>query len=283
MTIVAEASTSAWQPLTPRGAAAFARAPLARLLLVQLIFAALSGAVTIWFLQAKCFPVISQAIGQLPARGEIAAGRLDWAGDSPRVLAAGNFLSVAVDLNHAGVVRSPAQVQIEFGRESVWILSLFGYLERTYPAGWSLAFNQPELEPKWGAWRAPLLWLAMGAVTGGLMVIWALLATAYCLPVWLAGVCANRELSLGAGWKMAGAALLPGALLMMAGLGLYGSGAFGQVELLAVAIAHMITGWIFLFAGLFFAPRLSGEATAKGNPFASGAEAAPPADGDRSP
>ncbi len=60
----------AWQPLTPRGVAAFARASGGRLLLVQLLLASLAAAVVVWFLQEAWFPVIHQAIGQLPGQGE---------------------------------------------------------------------------------------------------------------------------------------------------------------------------------------------------------------------
>jgi hypothetical protein len=272
MTTEAEENTPAWQPLTPRGVAAFARAPLGRLLLVQFVFAAMAGVVAIWFLRTNCYPVVSEAIRQLPARGEIVSGGLNWTNDSPRLLAAGRFISIAADLDHAGAMRSPAQIQVEFGRESVWILSLFGYIKCDYPRGWIIEFNQPELEPKWGAWRAPILWLTMGAVTGGMMAAWALLATVYCLPAWLAGLLLNRDQSLWAGWKIAGVSLMPGALLMIVAIGLFGIGAFDLVKLLAVAGAHFVVGWIYLVAALYYAPKPSRRADAKSNPFAPAAE-----------
>ena len=51
--------TFAWEPLTPRGVAAFARANFSRLLLVQFIVALLAAASVVWFLDDGCFPTIS--------------------------------------------------------------------------------------------------------------------------------------------------------------------------------------------------------------------------------
>src|SRR6185295_4390797 len=114
-----ETDAPAWQPLTPRGVAAFARAPMWRLWLVQFLFAAAVAATVGWFLHVNWFPIIQQAVRRLPEQGEIRAGRLDWTNASPQLLAEGRFLAVSVDLNHGGGVRSPAHVQVEFGRDDV--------------------------------------------------------------------------------------------------------------------------------------------------------------------
>ena len=262
-----QASSRAWQPLTPRGVAAFAGAPLSRLLLVQFVFAVCAATAAAWFLYADGFPVIRAAIRQLPPRGEIRSGRLNWAGDSPRMLAEGRFLAFTVDLNHAGAARSPAQFQVEFGRENVRIFSLFGYTECAYPKDWIIAFNRPELQPWWGAWEAPLSGIAVGGVIACLMVSWALLETLYGSAAWLTGYFANRNLNLRGCWKLAGAALMPGALLMTAGIIFYGLGVLDLVELMVTAGAHFVVGWIYLFVSLFFTPRLPASSVAGGNPF----------------
>ena len=74
---------TAWQPLTPRGVAAFARAPLMRLLLVQFIFALLAAIAVVWFLRTAWFPTVREAIENLPAQGEMKSGKLEWTADSP--------------------------------------------------------------------------------------------------------------------------------------------------------------------------------------------------------
>src|ERR1017187_811247 len=103
-------STFAWEPLTPRGVAAFAQARLGRLLLVQFIVAVLTAIAVDCFLDTGCFPTIATAIKQLPDHGEIRATRLNWHGESPELLAEGGFLAFDVDLEHAGQIHSPAQM-----------------------------------------------------------------------------------------------------------------------------------------------------------------------------
>ena len=259
-------STFAWEPLTPHGVAAFGRARIGRLLLVQAIAAVLAAASACWFLSDSCFPVIGQAIGQLPAQGEIRSGQLDWRGPAPQLLAEGRLLAFAVDLDHSGQIHSSAQVQIEFGRQTVRVFWLPGYAKFSYPTGWIIAFNQTTLEPLWEAWAPELLALTGAAVVPGLLLSWAALATIYFLPLRLLAFFTNRDLNLRASWKLSGAALLPGALLLTAALALCGLGFFGLVTLAFIFGAHFVLGWIYLLVSLLFVPRTP-AAPPKGNPF----------------
>jgi hypothetical protein len=257
----------AWAPLTPPGVAAFAGASLGRLLFMQLIFALLAASAVVWFLKTAWFPSIDAAIHQLPAQGEIRDGKLSWPANSPELLAEGRFLAFSVDLEHEGQLRPPAHLQVEFGRNDIYFYSLLGYERLNYPHDRVVGFNRSELEPKWGAWRPPILWLTFGGVIAGLMTSWAALATLYLLPVWLAGFFANRDLDFRASWKLAGAALMPGALLLTAAIFLYGSRALDLVQLAAAFAAHFAIGWIYLFAAPLFAPKLEAVAVTKENPF----------------
>ena len=65
MSTTAQPSSFAWEPLTPRGVAAFARASWGRLWLAQLIVALLAGAVTTWFLYEEWLPVVYEIAGPL--------------------------------------------------------------------------------------------------------------------------------------------------------------------------------------------------------------------------
>ena len=201
----------AWEPLTPRGVAAFASARLGRLLLVQFVIASLASAAMVWFLSDGCFPTVRAAIRNMPVTGAIRSGRLDWPGQTPQLLAEGRFLAFIVDPDHSGQIHSPADVQIEFGRETIRVFSLFGYAEWNYPPDWTIAFNRTDLEPLWGAWEPEWLAITVLAVVAGLMLSWAGLATVYFLPAWLLGFLTNRRLNFRGSWKLAGAALLPGA------------------------------------------------------------------------
>ena len=114
--------------------------------------------------------------------------------------------------------------------------------------------NRTELEPWWGAWRPPLTVAAAVLGVGGLMVCWGLLATLYCVPAWLAGVVAKRQLTLGGSWRLTGAALMPGALLMTAAVLAYGLGALDLIQLAGAAAGHIVLGWVYVIAGLLSLP-----------------------------
>ena len=262
-----EKSCSAWQPFTPRGVAAFARASWRRLLLVQFVCALVAAAAVIGFLQQSWFPVIEQAINQLPSEGEIRAQRLNWRGDSPVSLAENRFLAITVDLNHTGGVRSPAHVQFEFGHADVKILSLLGSVETRYPPAWRIAFSRAELVPWWGAWGPPILAIAAGCVLLWLMLSWALLASLYSVPAWLIGFFGNRELSLRGSWLLAGAALMPGAIFFTLAILLYNFGALDLVRLAVAAGSHIIVGWVYVVAGVISSSRQQGIAAEKKDPF----------------
>ena len=256
----------AWEPLTPRGVAAFARATLGRLLLVQFIAALIAAASVTWFLDDSVFPVVKTAIQNLPDAGEIRSAKLDWRGDSPKLLAEGRVLAFDVDLTHSGKINSPADVQIEFGQETIWSSALLGYTEIHYPPGQIISFNRTELEPLWGAWASTILFAAFMAAAIGLLASWWLLATIYFLPVWILGFFVNRDLNFRASWKLSGAALMPGALLMAAGILLYDFGAVDLVQFGFIFGAHFVLGWIYLFVSLLFVPAIP-AALIRGNPF----------------
>jgi hypothetical protein len=256
----------AWEPLTPRGVAAFAGAGPGRLLLVQFLAALLAAAAVVWFVDKGCFPVVGAAVQKLPATGQIRSGRLDWPDHSPELLAGSRLLALDVDLDHSGQIGPAADVQIEFGRETVRSVSLFGYCEWPYPRGYLIALNRTTLEPLWGAWAMELLVFAGVAATFGFLLSWWLLATLYFLPVWLLGFFANRDLNFRRSWRLAGAALMPGALLMTAAILLYGIGFLNLVSFGFIFGAHFLIGWIYLFVSLLFIPRAP-IAVNQGNPF----------------
>jgi hypothetical protein len=256
-----------WQPLTRRGVAAFAPASVGKLLLVQFIVAVLAAGTVVWFLQTAWFSAIGEAITRLPAQGAIRSGALDWPGESAVKLAENHFLALVVDLSHTGGIRSPAHLQVEFGRNDVQIISLGGYLRIAYQRDWLLMFNRRGLEPWWGAWRPALLALAAVLVMSGLMSSWSLLATLYCLPAWLAGFMANRQLTLSGSWRLAGAALMPGALLLTAAILAYGLGALDLIQLAVAGAGHIVLGWVYLAASLLSLPRHPAAVTRPTNPF----------------
>jgi hypothetical protein len=257
----------AWEPVTPRGVAAFARASLERLLVVQSVFALLATAAVVWVLSGSFFPTVATAVNQLPDTADITRGHLNWPGDSPQLLAEGHFLAFSIDLKHSGQLRSPAQFQFEFGEHSLWILSFFGMTEIAYPAGQSFYFSRPGLQPAWGAWAPEILGLAAIGTFFGLLLTWTLLATIYFLPVWLISFFSNRDMDYRQSWKLSGAALMPGALILTLAIMLYGLGAFDLVQLCFAAAMHVLIGWLYLFISPLFLGRSAPRH--EGNPFVS--------------
>ncbi len=257
----------AWQPLTAPGVAAFAWAPLGRLLLVQLIVALLAAGIAVWFLHRCWFPTIGDAVRKLPSAGMLRSGTLEWSDSSPLGLAESRFLALVVDLEHTGEARSPAQVQVEFGRKDFKVISLLGSGQWPYPRDPTAPFNSTELVPWWGAWAPAFLAMAAVLSMACLMVSWVCLATVYCLPAWIFAFFANRHCSLGGCWRVAGAALMPGALFLLAVILIYGSGALDLVRLAVGGAAHVVIGWAYLFFGLLRLPQHRPQAE-KANPFA---------------
>ena len=257
----------AWRPLTPRGVANFARASLGRLLLVQLVVALITAGFVVCAVLNCWFPAITAAIDRLPTQGAIVDRELDWRGQSPMDLAESRCLGVAVDLEHRGLARSTAHVQVEFGRRDVRIYSMLGRLDLVYPKSYTVALNEQELKPWWGAWAPPILALIGLGVMSGLVLSWTLLATAYCVPAWLLGLYLNRDLSFSGSWRLAGAALMPGALFMAAGIALYTWARLDLIHLLAVFVFHFVLSWAYLFLGALAAPRLDSVLAPKTNPF----------------
>ncbi|HEV2455702.1 MAG TPA: hypothetical protein VGY98_15665 [Verrucomicrobiae bacterium] len=256
------------EPFTPRGIAAFARAGVRRLLVAQFIFAFFAASAVAYFFHRACFPVIETAIDNLPDSGQVQSGSLAWSGD-PQTLADGPFLAINVDPDHAGQWHSTtADFQIELGRDTVRVFSLFGYADVSYPVR-DAPFNQPDLDPLWKAWRAEILFLIAAITMVLLPATWWILAAVYFLPAKLLGFFANRDLSLLASLKLCCAALLPGALFMTAALILYALDLLGLVAFCFVLAAHFILHWLYLLFALPFLPRLS-NAPGKGNPFKLG-------------
>jgi hypothetical protein len=257
----------AWQPLTPKGIATFAGSTFGRVLVVQFVFALLASGMVLWFLSRNWFPVISEAIKQMPEDGEIRSGRLTWNGDSPVSLADNRFLAIAVDLKHEGQARSPAHVAVELGERDLRMSSLLGYIDERYPANWWLGFNRTEATPWWGAWAPPILGIVAILVIVTLLLCWSTLATIYAGPAWLVGFFANRNLSLGGSWRLSAAALMPGCVLQTASIFVYGLGFLDLVRLGVGFAAHFVIGWVYIWLSIRKLPIHPDAAAAKMNPF----------------
>jgi hypothetical protein len=265
MSTTTPAPLPAWEPLTPRGVAGFARARWWRLLLAQVVVALAAAGIMGWFLEEEWFPVVHSAIWQLPEQGEIRGQQLTWTNGAMN-LAGNHFLGFGVDPEHSGQLARTAQVQLEFGRRDAEIILATGTWTLEYPAGWRIAFNRAEVGAWWGAWEPALFAGATAGMFVGLLISWMVLATLYFVPVKLIALYEDRELRWGQSWRLAGAALLPGALFLIFGMLIYVLSSMALAQLGVVWVLHFVVGWIYLFVSPFFLPRAV-TAAPKGDPF----------------
>jgi hypothetical protein len=259
----------AWEPLTPRGVSLFARASVNQLLAAQFLVAVLAAVSVVFFLNRAWFPVVEDGIQHMPATGQIVNGRLSCSADAPVQLSQNSFLGVSVDKFHSGNIGREADIQIEFGEEDFRIYSLLGYQIFEYQAERNMAFNNPDLEPWWGAWRPMFLVFSAIAVVASLLVTWFLLATLYCLPVYIISFLLNRDLRLGQSWKLAGASLMPGALFLILGIFCYSMRWIDLIQLGGMMGLHFVATWIYILISPLFLKKVpeAEKASLKQNPF----------------
>jgi hypothetical protein len=262
----------AWQPLTPRGVAAFAWAPGHRLVLAQLAVAVFSAVVGAWFVSANWLPVVREAMVRLPPGAVVRGGSLHWTTNTPVRLAENRFLAVVVDAGDGGSAGRVADLELALHNNHYRLASLLGFVERPYPRGWILSLDASEVVPWWGARESFLLILLAGAIALGLPVLWWVVAASYCPAVWALGRFQNRPLGLISSWKLSGAALMPGAILLTLGLLSYGALGLDLIRLGLVFLLHLVAGWVYVAASVCFLPRLPEAASGQPNPFAEPAK-----------
>ena len=258
---------AAWQPLTPRGVAAFSRAPLGRLFLVQFIVALLVAGSVIWFLATVWFPATRAAIRQLPETGLIQNQLLTSPRSNTEPLVDHRFLAFVVNVEGNGASSIASDLRVEFHRQNFALCSLLGCLQISYPKGSTVQFNRPELESWLAAWELTIYSAAGIAVVVWLLASWLVLATLYGPAARIYAFFKDRQLTVLGSWKIASAALLPGALLTAAGIVLYGLGLIDLLQFFLLWVLHLMVGWIYLFVSPLRLPRASDAASAPHDPF----------------
>jgi len=171
------------------------------------------------------------------------------------------------------VASSLADVRVEFHRTNYAVCGFAGCVRRAYPTSATMQFSRAELESWWGAWQPMLYGLVGLAVVAGLFASWLLLASLYFPVAWVIAYFKDRRLTARGAWKLASAALLPGALLVCVGIVLYGLGIADLLRLLVLWLAHFVVGWVYLAMAPFRLPRVTADP--KANPFGGAKPASP--------
>lgn len=262
-----DALPTAWQPLTRRGVAAFSRASIGRLIFVQFVVALVVAASVLWFLATVWFPAIRESIRNLPDTGTIQNQQLASPRASTAPLAEGRFLIFLVDVDEVGTPHVATDFKVDFRRRKIAVCSLFGCFVREYPPGWTIQFNRPELESWWGAWELTIYAASGASVVVCLFASWLVLATLYCPAARIYSFFKDRRITLAGSWRLASAALLPGALMTAIAIVVYGLGLINLVQFLVLWALHFIVGWIYLFASPLQLPHASDASNLPRNPF----------------
>lgn len=264
----------AWQPLTPRGVAAFAFATLTRLVIVQIIVAALVAAAVIWFLRVAWFPVLDEATRALPEVAVIRRAELEYPGETPRRLAENPRLAVVVDLQGTRRSATASDLEIVFEKQAVAFCGALGCRAEPYPPGYIITLDRAVLEPGWGAWQWPVLLVLSLAVAVFLLLSWWTLALFYLPFVKVLIFFADRQATWRGAWRLCAAGLIPGALLVAVALVLYGFGAVDLFGFVLLYVLHIVAGLVFVFTSPFFLPKIFREPKPK-NPFAGSSDGPP--------
>lgn len=258
----------AWQPLTACGVAAFSRATIGRLLIVQLIVAVLLTVSILWFLSANWFPTVREAIRQLPETGQIRNQVLNSPRTSTAPLAETRFLAFMMDVEGAGTPSIKTDLRVQFHRNKFAFCSVLGCLALDYPKDRTVLFSRLELESWWAAWE-PVIYTIVGLfVLVWLFLSWIVIATIYSPVARIYAFFKDRRLTLLGSWKLSAAALLPAAMLTGAGIVLYGLGIVDLIGFLVLFALHLPVGWAYLFVSPLRLPRASDAVPAvRQNPF----------------
>jgi hypothetical protein len=259
----------AWQPFTFGGVAAFGRSTMTHLFIIQLMMACLAGVAVLLFVHRNFSPVIQESVRKMPEAAMIRQGRLE--GATSGGLAENKFLTIIVDLDGNGQLGQSADLQLELRRDSMVLCPMFramaGVMVIQYPYGHTIILDRSVADPWWGAWR-PILYTGVFVGTVVLlMIVWTILATIYAFVVRLIAYYADRSITLGGSWKLAYAALMPGAAVMVAGIVLYGWQWMDLLGLLIFAVGHVPVGWIYLLVSPLRLPRVDEVTVTAPNPF----------------
>jgi hypothetical protein len=224
------------------------------------------------------FPVIKEGIRHLPTEGVIENYTLKAPIDPAESLSSSRLLGITADPEDQGSTGMTTDLLVQFKRNKVRFCSLFGCTDLAYAnilKSPDVLFNRTELEPQWDAWEPILLTIAAIGSFFVLLGSWCALATLYFLPVWAFAWSQKKALSLGGSWRLAGAALMPGALLFSGAIVCYRLGFIDLVSLFTLSVIHLVVGWVYTVTSTLGLPKKEPKIAAA-SPFATEAVPAKP-------
>jgi hypothetical protein len=203
----------------------------------------------------------------MPETARVQNGSLQ--GVPEMILAESKFLAFAAAPQGGGEIGQDADLQIQLRQDDFCAGSVIWPdwgLDFPYRVGASFNLARSNLEPWWSAWQPVLLAGAGAAMVLSLLLAWAVLAAIYAVPAKCLAWYADRSLPWRGAWRLASAALLPGALVMAWAILLYGWKVIDVVGLTFFLALHLIIGWAYVAGGVVKTKPLF-AAESKRNPF----------------
>jgi hypothetical protein len=202
-----------------------------------------------WALHHSWGPVLRHAALALPDTSMIDEGTLRWEGPAPIVLHQGSSLSVVVDPASHRESALASDLTLSLESHGFAFNSLFGWFEVKYPPG-RIPLARNEVTAAIAAWTFPVLAALGASIAVGLLITWAVLSTLYSLVLLLVSPLLGCWVRWGTAWRLAGASLLPGAMLMCGAVILYATRQLNWIGLLLAFPIHLVVGWIYCSGGL---------------------------------
>lgn len=248
--------TQAWQPFTPRGVAAYALTSGTRLFLVQCLVAIIVALTCVWFVALQWAPIVTRAIENFPGSSVIQQGVWTTTNSQPRLLAGNRYLEIILDARNVGGVSGAADVSAIVTVPALRLCGVLGCMTVPYEPDYKFTLTRPELTAWWDAWRRPIESLLGVTVALSVLVSWWLLAIIATPVVKLIAFFADRQVTWGGAWRMANAALLAGAFIVVVGILSYGIGLVDPLRLGLIYALHIVADVALIATSPFFLPKI---------------------------
>ncbi len=262
-------NAGAFLPVTPRAIAAYKNLKTINFIAYWLFYAVVCS-LAITFVFERCvISFVSRAITNLPQSGEVVTGRLNgWETNGISTLIESRFISIYVNSSNNDDLSDAADLQIVFAKDELRLRSLLGWLAVKYPKWLRLPLNYKQLWPIWGAYQTAIITGVFLCSVVLLLASWTILALVYSnILIFIARILKRLTGGRGGAFKIAGATLIPGALIMTMGLLSYSFVYIDLISLLIVFVCHIVIAWIYLILSVFYLPIRPAESK---NPFING-------------
>jgi len=242
----------AFFPFTFGGVARFGKTNRSFLFSVQVLVAVATMFCVLTFFCSCYFPVINGSIQKLPQDSVgIQNGELHW-NIKGKLLDQNKFLAITVD-ESGQAVGAESDCLISITKDRLRIANNCGYHSLIpYPRDFSFSLNKNDIYPWWLAWRIPMLFLIAIASILSLFIVWQVLSAIYSPLIKGIAWVYRKKITWSGAYALAGAALMPGAVIMCLSIVGY-TGRLYSLEGLVIAMPlHLIVGWVFLLISPFF-------------------------------